>query len=124
MNALHELTNKERGQILIDLFPDELLPTLEGVEHFCNLILVNEQKIRSRWDNPLFSASSWFNITAECLAVIKRLKSWKRLNARVFSEQLFYGYLSMVVIDCIIKFADSSEGRSKYKVAVDLLFKP
>lgn len=124
MKALHLLNNTEKGKLLADLFPEHIPDFLEFISLFYDKLQQQEKEVKATWNNPLFTAHAWYNIAESCMTIVRRYKNPKLMTSRVFSDQLFYGYNALFIADCIIKFADLSENRLKFKIAVDLLFKP
>lgn len=125
MKALLDLTNTEKGRLLHDLFPEEMPLFLDHLQKVCADFQVDKEKYRKNWDSTSFVQFEWwFNLSQETAGLLKRHIFTMKKNSRVFSDQLFFNYTALFVNDRIIKYAESNSDNIKFKLAVDLIFKP
>ncbi|MCX2479359.1 hypothetical protein OQY15_09680 [Pedobacter sp. MC2016-15] len=121
MKPLLEFTNTMKNKLLFDLFPNELPIFLEHLEKVCIDLETNKESYSQEWDTAFMPFSYWLSLSNATMDIIKKHSYNMKKSSKVFSDQLFYTYTSLFVIDRIIKFAERSKD-DKFKLAVVLLY--
>lgn len=124
MKSLKTLLNSEKAKLLHDLFPTEIPALLDFIDAWNHKLEIAQETIRKNWDFGLMSFDQWYSLSRQTAELLKRHRSNMTRSSRVFSDQLFFSYTALYVTDCIIKYADRESANVKFKLAIDLLFKP
>jgi hypothetical protein len=124
MKALHEMNNVDKGYLLAQLFPQEMENIVAALQRKCEFLKTNEAKIKETWDNGFISFDMWQSLANHIEGTIKTYKNNLHRSPRVFSDQLFDGYLAIFTNDCIVKYAAAGSKNPKFSIAVALLFNP
>lgn len=74
--------------------------------------------------NGFVSFDMWQSLANHIEGTIKNYKRNLHKSARVFSDQLFDGYLAMFTNDGIVKYAATESKNPKFGIAVELLLNP
>jgi hypothetical protein len=122
MKALHEMNNVDKAYLLAQLFPQEMENIVAALERKCAFLKANETKIRETWDNDFASFDMWQSLGNHIEGTIKKYNRNLYRSTRVFSDQLFDGYLAIFTNDCIVKYAATESKNPKFGIAVELLF--
>lgn len=123
MKALNEMNNVEKAYLFAKLFPHILKELTLFIQQESERFRTHESYMRSIWtDNTLITADFWYGLVADTEQIIKRFNVTFHRNPRVFSDQLFDGYKSMFIINCLIEYAEKKECDRKMKQAIHLLF--
>ncbi|WP_448104341.1 hypothetical protein [Pedobacter panaciterrae] len=123
MKALELLTNTEKARLLHNLFPAEIPIFLAHLNEVCIAFQEHKEEYSKLWDNGFIPFGYWLSLSEETAELLKRLQFSMTKNSKVFSDQLFYTYTSILVNDRIIKYADRISKNEKFKTAVDLLYR-
>ncbi len=122
MKPIERLTNVEKANLLHQLFPAEIPAFLKFVQGMCSSIKEDEANQRQQWENGLFSFDFWLSLVNDAERKINQYGSKLATSNRVFSEQLFDGYLAMYVNHCLIVYTTRRvHPNKKFTIAIDLL---
>lgn len=124
MKALEDLTNTEKGRILHELFPNEIILFLDHLVEVCADFLQHKEEYSKKWENGFTQFPNWLPHASETSALLKRHILTMKKSSRVFSDQLFFSETALFVNDRIIKYSDQISDNIKFKLAVDLILKP
>ena len=125
MKPLEQLINVEKAKLLHQLFPQEIPALLAYTSSLCSTILEEEQLLRSKWDNGLFTVEAWLSFVKEVGSKINRYGKRLYTQSRLFADQLFDGYLALYMVHCLTIYTTiRKHSDSKFVLAVDLLFNP
>jgi len=123
MKPLEQLINVEKANLLHQLFPSEIPVLLQFVQGMCVTIKERETEQREQWDNGFLSFDFWLSLVNETERLIKRYGNKLHRSNRLFSDQLFDGYLAMYMAHCLIIYTTQRvHPNAKFSKAVDLLF--
>lgn len=122
MNSLNELTYRERGRLLVALFPEEKTALLNVILTACQKVTDQEATLRISWQHPILTVDQWKTLAAYITKIIARFGFTLRNNGTIFSDQLFYDQYPLFVIPCIREYAKGKQVDPMFKVAVNLLF--
>lgn len=101
MKPLQQLNNVERAGLLFSLFPEEM-PALVGfIDGMAAATLEDKQAFCNSWNNALFSADLWLEWVAQVKKAIDRYGTQLHVKKRLFTDQLFDGYLACFSAYCI-----------------------
>ncbi|UUC44154.1 hypothetical protein [Flavobacterium cerinum] len=85
MKSLNLLNNVEKGKLLADLFPNELLKISEYIQAHYEMLSDNEDKIRKNWDTNIITVDMWYRLAEEVNRAIKQ-NGKKLLKSRCFAD--------------------------------------
>ncbi len=123
MKPLEQLVNIEKARLLHDLFPSEMPELISYAESLCEFIQQDKEQLREKWNNPILTLDMWVKLAAEVEHTIKNYGVRLHKQSRLFSEQLFAGYLAIVMSHCLhIYITTQRRGNRKFSLAIDLLF--
>jgi hypothetical protein len=124
MKALHEMNNVDKGYLLAQLFPQEMENIVAALQRKCEFTKQQENKLREKWDDGFIPFDFWLSLATDIERIIKTYKNKLHQSTRVFSDQLFDGYLAIFTNDCIVKYAATENKNPKFGIAVELLLNP
>jgi hypothetical protein len=125
MKAIEQLTNVEKANLLHQLFPSEIPAFIAFVTGMAASIKEDEEQQRAQWDNGFLSFDFWLNQVEHVEEKIRRYDSRLHTSNRLFSEQLFDGYLAMYMNHCLVVYTTVKEHPNKrFAKAVDLFINP
>ena len=125
MKPIEQLVNVEKARLLHQLFPSEIPALMEFVQSMCDTIKENEQSQRKQWENGLFGFDFWLSLVIEVEKKIKQYGVQLHKSNKLFSDQLFDGYLAFYMVHCLLVYTTTREHTNrKFTIAVDLLFNP
>lgn len=123
MKALMEMDNVEKGYLLAKLFPERLKDLTSFIQRETERFRTNEDFLHSNWgDNTLITSSFWYGLVGQTEQILKRYNAWMYTSPRLFSDQLFDGYIAIFTTNCLMEYMDDQECDQKFKQAVHLLF--
>lgn len=123
MKALEEMNNVEKAYILAKLFSKNLKKLSLFIQQETERFRENEEYMRGIWaDNTLITADFWFGLVDNTEQILKRYNVMLHRSPRVFSDQLFDGYNSIFITNCLIEFTEKQECETKLKQAIHLFF--
>ncbi len=125
MKPLENLINVEKAKLLHELFPKEIPALLAYTGSMCLTIQEEEQLLRSKWDNGLFTVDAWLSFVKEVGNKINRYGQRLHTQSRLFADQLFDGYLALYMVHCLTLYTTlRKHDNPKFTLAIDLLFNP
>jgi hypothetical protein len=124
MEPLHKFTNVAKAKLLHQLFPQEIPDLLDFISGMCLTIQEDEDRSRKAFGDGLFSFDFWLYLLRQVEQIINQKKALLQKSDKVFSEQLFEGYLACYTNHCIIVYISTRQHPDeKFTQAVELLFK-
>lgn len=109
--------------MLAKLFPENLKDLTLFVQQEMERFRAQEEHIRSIWAKRTFlTADYWFSLVIYTEQVLKRYNVMLHRSTRVFSDQLFDGHNAILLINCLVEYADREECNPKLNEAIHLLF--
>jgi hypothetical protein len=123
MKALKNFDNTDKLKVLHELFPDEIPQLLDDIQEFCTHFLAHKEDYAKDWNIGFMPFDYWLSLSEQTAELIKKYHFNMVKSSRVFSDQLTYTYAVLFVNDRIVKYADEMNDNSKFKKAVNLLFK-
>ncbi len=125
MKTLNSFTNVDKAKLLHELFPDEIPAFIEFTKGMCATIKEHEQAHRDKWENGLFGFDFWLSLINDAERKIKQYGTKLEKSSKLFSDQLFDGYLAIYSHHCLTVYTTVRQHPNrKFVVAVDLLFNP
>ncbi|MDX2001818.1 MAG: hypothetical protein SFW35_05275 [Chitinophagales bacterium] len=125
MRPLENLINVEKAKLLHELFPQEIPALLAYAGSMCLTIQEEEQLLRSKWDNGLFTVDAWISFVKEVGNKINRYGQRLHTQSSLFADQLFDGYLALYMVHCLTLYTTIRKHENpKFTLAIDLLFNP
>lgn len=123
MKPLEQLISVEKARLLHELFPQEIPALLEYTANMCTTIQEEEQLLRHRWDNGLFTFDVWLSFVQEVTNKIGRYGKRLHTQSRLFADQLFDGYFALYMVYCMNLYTTTrGHDNPKFVLAIDLLF--
>lgn len=123
MKPLEQLINVEKAKLLHELFPQEIPALLEYTANICRTIQEEEQLLRNRWDNGLFTFDVWLSFVREVSDKIDRYGKRLHTQSGLFADQLFDGYLALYMVHCLNLYTSTRQHHNRKLVqAIELLF--
>ena len=123
MKPLEQLINVEKARLLHELFPQEIPALLEYISNICRTIQEEEQLLRNRWDNGLFTFDVWLSFVQEVNNKIGRYGKRLHTQSGLFADQLFDGYLALYMVHCLNLYTSTRQHHNhKLVQAIELLF--
>lgn len=125
MKPLEILINVEKARLLHELFPLEIPALLAYTGSLCTTIQEEEQLLRSKWDNGLFTVDGWLSLVEAVRAKIEKYGKRLHTQSRLFADQLFDGYMALYMVHCMTLYTTLRKHENpKFTLAIDLLFNP
>ncbi len=125
MKSLEQLVNVEKAKLLHELFPQEIPALLAYADRLCMTIQEEEQLLRTKWDNGLFTVDAWLSFVKEAGNKIHKYGGRLYTQSRLFADQLFDGYLALYMVHCLTLYTTTRQHENrKFVQAIDLLFHP
>lgn len=122
MKPLENLTNVEKAKLLHELFPQEIPALLDFIYNMSLTVQEDEQLLRRRWDG-LLTVEAWLSLAEEVRIKIDRYKNRLHTHSRLFSDQLFDGYVGLYMLHCLTSYTTiRKHNNHKFVLAVNLLF--
>ncbi|MDR6919544.1 hypothetical protein [Chryseobacterium sp. 2987] len=123
MKALHEMNNKERAYMLARLFPENLKDLITFTQKEIIHFREKQENIKKAWPtNSLITANYWYSLIAEIEKLLKDFNVQLYRSPKIFSEQLFWGHNSILMIHCLVRFVGCENPQHSLKLAIELLF--
>lgn len=123
MKPLEELNNVERARLLYELFPEEIPAAVEFIHNMTITVEEEQERMRSAWNNLLFTFDAWLNITGAVRTEIEGPGKPIAQSCRLFSEKLFGGYSALFSGYCLALYVtDRKHPNEKFATMVTLLF--
>lgn len=123
MKALEEMNNVEKAYLLAKLFPHILKEISLFIQRETERFRENEVYMRSIWsDKTLITADFWYGLVQRTEQILMRNNVMLHKSARVFSDQLFDGYNSIFITNCMMEYTEKEACDHKLKHAIYLLF--
>jgi hypothetical protein len=122
MKPLNTLNNSEKGRLLADLFPSEIVLFLDDLKAFCTDFRECREYYASNWNAAIVPIEYWQHLAAETEALLNRHIIGMRRSSKVFSDQLYFSDTAIFVNDRIIKYAERKSQNDKFKIAITLFY--
>lgn len=107
MKALNEMNNVQKAYLVAKLFPDTLKQLIVFIQQETERFRERDEYMRSIWsDNTLITADFWYGLVDNTEQILKRYNVMLHRSPRVFSDQLFDGYNSIFITNCLIVFTE------------------
>ena len=119
------MTNVEKAGMLYDLFPREIPELLDAIQGMCQAVKEDKDGHQRAWNNGFLNWDLWLALLGEAERKIGKYKTKMAKSKRLFTDQLFDGYVVMFTVHCLTSYAPTRQlANRKFTVAVDLLFNP
>ena len=123
MKILDHLSNVERAKLLFDLLPADIPAYIDFTKSLAERVKENPDALRENWQMPLLNVEMWIRLAQAALDTIEKYGSKLSKSGRLFSDQLFDGYLALFSVHCLQQFVQYSELKEyRFKIAVELFF--
>lgn len=123
MKPLDQLNIVERAKLLHDLFPECIPEFIEYAKRLASYTEDNAETIRKNWKEQLFGFDLWLGYARDAKNRIEKQNSKLVKSSRLFSDQLFDGYLAFWTADAINKYVDEKMfPHGKFRKMVQILF--
>jgi hypothetical protein len=125
MRPIEQLNNVEKAHLLHQLFPAEIPAFLKFVKGMCATLKEQEAADREHWQNGLFTFDFWMQLVNQAETILLKYGNQLEKNSRLFSDQLFDGYLAMYLAYCLSIYTTQQVlPNEKFSKMTDLLFNP
>lgn len=122
MKRLEQLINTEKAALLFQLFPAEIPSFLEYVSNMNETLKEEQERQSANWQG-LITFEMWMELVSQAEQIIAKYGRRLHKSHRLFSEQLFDGYLAIYLIHCLISYVSiRKHDNKKFVLAVNLLF--
>ena len=123
MKPLAQLNNAERAKLLFEWFPQEVPDFLVFQKAITENLLRDPAQIKDHWQNQFFTAEFWLKLAAIANKVLDKYKARLAGSSRLFSDQLFDGYVALYSAHCLHEYIKYNKQEDpKLTTAVELLF--
>lgn len=123
MQTLHNLNNIQRAKLLFDLLPADIPAFIEFTKSLAERVTENPDALREKWQTPLLNVEMWVRLSRAVYDVIEKYDIKLSKSGRLFSDQLFDGYLALFSVHCLQQFVEHAELKEpRFKTAVALFF--
>lgn len=123
MQSLHNLNNVERAKLLFDLLPADIPAFIDFTKSLSERVKENPGALREKWQTPLLNVDMWVKLAYAVHDAIEKYGSKLSRSGRLFSDQLFDGYLALFSVHCLQQFVQHTELKEhRFKTAVELFF--
>lgn len=102
MKSLDKMNNVEKAKLLHELFPQEIPGYLENMKQLIELIQINPDTLRAHWEGQLLSIAQWEKLAQRAKEILEKYGNKLHQKSRLFSDQLFDGYLALFSIHCLL----------------------
>ncbi|OJY94840.1 MAG: hypothetical protein BGP13_14320 [Sphingobacteriales bacterium 40-81] len=123
MQSLHNLNNVQRAKLLFDLLPADIPAFVDFTKTLAERVKENPEALREKWQTPLLNVDMWVKLAYAVHDAIEKYGSKLSRSGRLFSDQLFDGYLALFSVHCLQQFVQYAELKERrFKTAVELFF--
>lgn len=122
MKPLHLLSGREKARLLHELFSEEIKELLVFIGGYSDHLEDQQAFYRSQWKHGLMTFEYWLSLAMETAVPIKKHGFEMKGSSKVFADQLYFGYTSLFVSDCIAKYAKRESTNEKFRLIVDAFF--
>lgn len=123
MQTLDKLNNVERAKLLFDLLPATIPAFIDFTKSLAERVTENPDTLREKWETPLLNVDMWLKLAGAVHDAIEKYGSSLSKSGRLFSDQLFDGYLALFSVHCLQQFVQHAELKEpRLKTAVELFF--
>lgn len=123
MKTLAQYDTIDRAALLFQLFPQEI-PALVGYLDGMSLtVMEDEKRLRQSWNNGLITFDLWLSCAREMHSRIRKYGAALFTNKRLFTDQLFDGYISAFTVHCIqVMISTSQQVNQSFDHGLRMLF--
>ncbi len=123
MQTLDKLNNVQRAKLLFDLLPADIPAYIDFTKSLAERIKENPDALREKWHTPLLNVEMWIRLALAVHEAIEKYGIKLSKSGRLFSDQLFDGYLALFSVHCLQQFVQLTELKDhRFKAAVELFF--
>lgn len=123
MQTLDNLNNVQRAKLLFDLLPADIPAFVDFTKSLAERVKENPEALREQWGNPLVHIDMWMRLAQAVYKSIEKYGIKLSKSGRLFSDQLFDGYLALFSVHCLQQFVQHAELKERrFKTAVELFF--
>ncbi|SFH37456.1 hypothetical protein [Pedobacter insulae] len=123
MKPIENLSNVEKASLLFGLFPKEMPELIKFIHGMSLAMLEDEERQRQAWDNGLMTYDFWLSLVRDGKVKVERYGKKLCLNGRLFSEQLFDGYIAVFTTHCMEVYITARQHENaRFVLAVKMLF--
>lgn len=123
MQTLNNLNNVQRAKLLFDLLPADTPAFIDFTKSLAERVKENPGALREKWETPLLNVDMWVKLAHTGYEAIEKYGIKLSKSGRLFSDQLFDGYLALFSVHCLQQFVQHAELKEpRFKTAVALLF--
>lgn len=123
MQTLHNLNNVERAKLLFDLLPADIPAFVDFTKSLAERVKENPEALREKWQTPLLNVDMWIKLAHAAHETIEKYGIKLSKSGRLFSDQLFDGYLALFSVHCLQQFVQHAELKEpRFKIGVELFF--
>lgn len=123
MQTLHNLNNVQRAKLLFDLLPADIPAFVDFTKSLAEQAKENSDALREKWQTPLLNVEMWIRLAQAVHESIDKYGIKLSKSGRLFSDQLFDGYLALFSVHCLQQFVQHTELKEpRFKAAVAVLF--
>ena len=123
MKSLERFDNIDRAKLLYELFPEEIEKLVLFIEGMCHSVLEDRTRTAQKWDNQIFSLELWLSWAEKVRDNIERYRDRLHRNKRLFTDQLFDGYIACFTNHCIEVYVSViAHPNDRFAHAVQMLY--
>lgn len=124
MKRLEQLNNVERARILFELFPSEIPAFLEFQKAVTDNLVRDPDQLKEKWENQFFNFDFWMSLVKDVQQKLEKHSFNLSKKSRLFSDQLFDGYLALYSAHCLHQYAIHGKLENpRFVHAIEVFFK-
>jgi len=124
MKSINQYSNIEKARTLHQLFPNEMKGFIAFAKAHAEETIEQKDKLAENWDSQPFQFNFWLQLAEEVAKKTKFYNGKLVTNSKLFSEQLFDGYLAIYTNNCFDLYAKHPDCPAKFKQAIVLFILP
>jgi hypothetical protein len=124
MKSINQYNNVEKARALHQLFPNEIKNFIAFTKTHAEQTIAQKEELAKQWDNQPFQFDFWLHLAEQVAKQTKFYNGKLVTNGKLFSEQLFDGYLAIYTNNCFDLYTKQSDCPAKFKQAITLFILP
>jgi len=124
MKSIGQYNNVEKARAIHQLFPNEVKGFIAFAKAHAQNTIEQKDELSKKWGSQPFNFDFWLQLAGEVVKKTKFYNGKLLTNSKLFSEQLFDGYLAIYTNNCFDLYSKQSDCPAKLKQAIALFILP
>jgi hypothetical protein len=124
MKSISQYNNVEKARALHQLFPNAVKGFIAFAKAHAQNTIDQKDELSKNWGSQPFNFDFWLQLAEEVVKKTKFYNGKLVTNSKLFSEQLFDGYLAIYTNNCFDLYSRQDDCPAKLKQAIALFILP